>query len=140
MHVEQHGWPSPRVNRWMGLRVYGHYGSPILVFPTSGGDEREYEGQGMLDALGHHVEAGKVKLFCVNSVNHESWYLHHLGQDDIRLVTGPGPFEDPGPTCRFSDLLESRGIGHSLDDWGPDGGHDWPYWKRQTNEYIGRLY
>ena len=243
MHVEQHGWPSPRVNRWMGLRVYGHYGSPILVFPTSGGDEREYEGQGMLDALGHHVEAGKVKLFCVNSVNHESWYnkqahprhrswmqatydcyiadevvpfiyehcrtpgigitttgasfgayhaanslfkhphvfrrclclsgiydikgfmdgdyddncyynnpvdyvanlsdpwyLHHLGQDDIRLVTGHGPFEDPGPTCRFSDLLESRGIGHSLDDWGPDGGHDWPYWKRQMNEYIGRLY
>jgi S-formylglutathione hydrolase FrmB len=28
----------------------------------------------------------------------------------------------------------------SVDDWGPEGGHDWPYWKRQMNEYIGRLY
>ena len=28
----------------------------------------------MLDALGHHVDGGKVKLFCVNSVNNQSWY------------------------------------------------------------------
>jgi S-formylglutathione hydrolase FrmB len=27
-----------------------------------------------------------------------------------------------------------------VDDWGPDGGHDWPYWKKQLDEYIGRLY
>ena len=74
MHVEQHGWHSPRVGKWMGIRVYGHYGSPIVVFPTSGGDEREYEGQGMIDALGHHIDGGKVKLFCINSVNNESWY------------------------------------------------------------------
>ena len=46
----------------------------MLVFPTSGGDEREFEGQGMLDTLGHHVEGGKIKLFCVNSVNNQSWY------------------------------------------------------------------
>jgi hypothetical protein len=30
----------------MGIDVYGHYGAPIVVFPTSGGDEREYAGQG----------------------------------------------------------------------------------------------
>ena len=47
---------------------------PSLVFPTSGGDEWEFEGQGMLDALGHHMDGGKVKLFCVNSVNNQSWY------------------------------------------------------------------
>src|SRR3989442_12264422 len=74
MHVEQQGWQSIRMNRWMGMRVYGHYGSQILVFSTIGGDEREYKNNGMLDALGHHLEAGKVKFFCVNSVNHESWY------------------------------------------------------------------
>ena len=37
-------------------------------------------------------------------------------------------------------VLWSRGIRHSVDDWGPEGGHDWPFWKRQLNEYIGRLY
>ena len=63
MHLEQHGWHSPRVGKWMGIRVYGHYGSPIVVFPTSGGDEREYEGQGMIDALGHHIDSGKDDRF-----------------------------------------------------------------------------
>jgi esterase/lipase superfamily enzyme len=74
MHFEHHGWHSPRVGKWMGIRVYGHYGAPILVFPTSGGDENEYEGQGMIAALAHHIDSGRVKLFCVNSVNNESWY------------------------------------------------------------------
>ena len=37
-------------------------------------------------------------------------------------------------------VLWARGIPHSVDDWGPDGGHDWPYWKKQIDEYIRRLY
>ena len=28
---------------------------------------------GMVEALGHHVDAGRIKLFCVGSVNNESW-------------------------------------------------------------------
>ena len=74
MHREQHHWFSPRLGREMNILVYGHYGQPIVVFPTSGGDEREYAGQGMIDALGHHIEAGRVKFYCVNSMNNESWY------------------------------------------------------------------
>ena len=74
MKVEHHVWHSSRLGRDMGVRVYGHWGSPVVVFPTSGGDEWEFEGQGMLDALGQHVDGGKVKLFCVNSVNNQSWY------------------------------------------------------------------
>jgi S-formylglutathione hydrolase FrmB len=27
-----------------------------------------------------------------------------------------------------------------LDDWGPEGGHDWPFWKREMREYVSRLY
>ena len=63
MNQEHHRWYSHRLGREMGLRVHGHYGSPILVFPTSGGDEWEYENQGMIAALGHHVDAGRVKFF-----------------------------------------------------------------------------
>ena len=36
--------------------------------------------------------------------------------------------------------LASRGIPHTVDDWGPEGGHDWPYWKRQMDLYIGRMF
>ncbi len=40
----------------------------------------------------------------------------------------------PGPTY-FSAVLASRA--HHLDDWGPEGGHDWPYWHHQMWEYVG---
>ena len=74
MKHEYHRWYSPRLGREMGINVYGHYGSPILVFPTSGGDESEYAGQGMIGALQHHIDDGRVKFYCVNSMNNESWY------------------------------------------------------------------
>jgi esterase/lipase superfamily enzyme len=242
VNQEHHRWYSHRLGRDMGVRVHGHYGQPLLVFPTSAGDEWEYEGQGMVHALAPHIEGGRVKLFCVGSVNNESWYnkqahpahrsyvqamydayvafevapfihghcqtpgipisttgssfgayhaantvfkhpalfrrclalsgvydlrrfmdghyddnfyfnnpvdyvgglnghdLHHLRQCDIHLATGTGPWEDSGPTYRMGDVLRERGIPHSLDDWGPDGGHDWPYWKRQMDVYLGRLF
>ena len=40
---------------------------------------------------------------------------------DIRLVTGPGRWENSGPTYRMSEILRNRGIAHHLDDWGPGG-------------------
>ena len=58
---EHHRWYSHRLGRDMDILVYGHYGSPIVAFPTSGGDHREYEGQGMIEAIAHHIDAGKVK-------------------------------------------------------------------------------
>jgi esterase/lipase superfamily enzyme len=243
MKVEHHVWHTSRLGRDMGIRVYGHWGAPVVVFPTSGGDEWEFEQRGMIDALGHHVDGGRVKLFCVNSANGQSWYdkgahprhrsyvqamydayvaeevapfvhshcetpgigitttgasfgayhavnsllkhpqlfrrclglsgvydlrrfmdgeyddnfyfnnpvdyvanlsdpwyLEQLAQDDIRLVTGNGPFEDSRPSYQLSGVLWARGIRHAVDDWGPDGGHDWPYWKRQLNDYISQLY
>ena len=57
MKVEHHVWHTSRLGRDMGVRVYGHWGAPVLVFPTSGGDEWEFERQGMLDTLGHHPQA-----------------------------------------------------------------------------------
>jgi esterase/lipase superfamily enzyme len=70
----------------------------------------------------------------------DPWYYHHLRQDDIRLATGNGPYEDSGPTYRFAEVLRRKDIPHSVDDWGAEGGHDWPYWKKMMNEYIGRLF
>jgi esterase/lipase superfamily enzyme len=243
MNHEFHRWYSQRVGRDMAVRVYGHYGRPLLVFPTSGGNESEYEGQGMIGALAHHIDGGRVKIFCVETVNNESWYnkqahprhrsylqamydayvafevapfiqdhcrtpgipitttgssfgayhaantllkhpdlfkrclalsgvydlrhfmdgdyddnfyfnnpvdyvanlsdsyyLHHLWECDIHLATGHGAYEDSGPTYRLSEVLSAKGIPHSLDDWGADGGHDWPYWKRQMDLYVGRLF
>ena len=39
MHRDHQRWYSHRLNRDMGVAVYGNYGAPILAFPTSMGDE-----------------------------------------------------------------------------------------------------
>ena len=74
MHTESHRWFTGRLGRPMGLRVYGHWGVPILAFPTSGGDEWEMEGQGMVAAVAEYIDGGRIKLFCVGSNGDQSFY------------------------------------------------------------------
>ncbi len=56
-----------------GVAAYGHYGRPLLAFPTERGDAAEFERHGMVAALGELLSAGRVKLYCVDSFDHESW-------------------------------------------------------------------
>ena len=37
MHKERHEWHAPSLGRPMGLIWYGHWGRPVLAFPTSKG-------------------------------------------------------------------------------------------------------
>jgi esterase/lipase superfamily enzyme len=243
MKREYHRWHSPRLGMEMGVIVHGHWGSPIVGFPTSAGDEWELEGQSMIGALSDFIDGGKIKFFSVNSINglsfynkgahpfHRSyvqsvfdsylreevvpfiwdscqspgiaittmgasfgayhaanslfkhpdvikrcfamsgvydlrnfmdgmyddnfyfnnpvdylanlsdpWVYGQLASSDIHISTGTGQWENSGPSYRLSEVLSSKGIRHSFDDWGPDGGHDWPYWKRQMREYVGGLF
>jgi esterase/lipase superfamily enzyme len=73
MQTEHHHWYSHRLGRELGVAVFGHWGPPLLTFPTSGGDEWEYERQGLVGALADLVEAGRVKLFCANSNHRDSF-------------------------------------------------------------------
>ena len=227
----------------MGVVVYGHWGPPLLAFPTSHGDEWELERHGLIAAMAEFIDAGRVKVFCVGSNNHESfldagahpfhrswrqrvfddyirhevvpfvhhhcqtpgisiatmgaslgayhaantlfryphlfkrcyalsgvydlrrfmdgmyddnfyfhnpvdyvanlsdgWTLDQLRSCEIRLATGSGPWERSGYTYEFSRILSSKGIRHFLDDWGPRGGHDWPYWQEMMREYLRQGY
>jgi esterase/lipase superfamily enzyme len=58
----------------MELLVLGHAGARMLVFPTSQGRFYEWEDRGMGDALGEQLRRGWLQLFCVDSVDAESWY------------------------------------------------------------------
>lgn len=242
METQHHSWYSPRLGLDMGLVVHGHFGHPLLCFPTSGGDEWEMQNQGMVRVLSPFIDAGRVKLFCVRTASRESfynrgahpfhrswmqkqydeyvrwevvpfihahcmsgnvpittmgaslgayhaantlfkhpdvvkrclalsgvydmrrfmdgmyddnfyfnnpvdylanlsnpWYYQQFASCDIRLATGSGPWENAGPTHQLSSVLRSKAIAHHVDDWGPEGGHDWPYWHHMMWEYVGRL-
>jgi len=239
VHRETHYWFSPRLGREMGVVVFGHWGPPMIAFPTTGGDEWEYERQGVIGAISSFIDSGRVKVFAVNTNNgdsfgngrahprhrswmqaqydeyilhevipfvrghcrshdvpiwtmgaslggyhavntllkhpdivkrcyalsgvydmrrfmdgdyddnfyfnnpvdyaaniHDGWAHHHLSTCDIHLATGTGPWEHPEEAYRMSRVLASRAIPHHLDDWGPQGGHDWPYWRHMMWEYL----
>ena len=56
-----------------GVAAYGHWGRPVLAFPAERGDAGEFERRGMIDAVGDLLAAGRVKLYCVDSFDGESW-------------------------------------------------------------------
>jgi esterase/lipase superfamily enzyme len=71
---EYGGWSSPALGRAMEFLIFGHSGARVLVFPSSNGRFYEWEDFRMIEALHEHLERGWVQLFCVDSVDGESWY------------------------------------------------------------------
>ncbi len=52
---------------------YGHWGRPVLVFPSEQGRAYDYENNGMVDAVADLIDAGRVKLYCVDSFDAQTW-------------------------------------------------------------------
>jgi esterase/lipase superfamily enzyme len=69
-HVEL---PVPGADAALGLIAYGHYGRPVIVFPSEAGRAWDFENNGMVDAVGNLLDAGRVKLYCVDSLDGYSW-------------------------------------------------------------------
>ncbi len=74
MERAYHRWHSPALGRDMELLVFGRRGARVLAFPTSMGRFYDWEDRGLVGALGEQLERGWVQLFCVDSVDAESWY------------------------------------------------------------------
>jgi esterase/lipase superfamily enzyme len=55
------------------LIAYGHYGRPLLVFPSEQGRAEDFENNGMLGAVAGLVDAGRIKIYCVDSGDAHSW-------------------------------------------------------------------
>jgi esterase/lipase superfamily enzyme len=66
-------WWSPNLNKNMEICAYGHYGTAILMFPSAAADYLEYERFYLIDSIAPFIEAGKIKVYSINSINSESW-------------------------------------------------------------------
>src|SRR5438046_5550642 len=69
---------SRELNREMEMLVFGHAGTPVLVFPTSMGKFFEYEDRGMVTELSEKLETGVMQLYCVDSVDEEALYNNNV--------------------------------------------------------------
>lgn len=227
----------------MPLVSYGHAGIPLLMFPTAAADYLEYERFQLINWIQHHIEAGRIRAYSINSVNRYSllndgmppaikaelltrydryiidevlplirqetggWqapivttgaslgaylaaniYFRHpdllagtiamSGTYDVRryfggyyddnvyfnnpldylaglnddyhlpllrraqaiyILTGQGAYEDPELSRHLSGVLSAKDIPHTLDLWGHDVSHDWPWWCRMLDHYINKI-
>jgi esterase/lipase superfamily enzyme len=60
------------------LVAYGHWGRPVVAFPSEEGGPFDWEERGMVEALGGLLEQGRLKLYCVPSFDRESWTRRDL--------------------------------------------------------------
>ncbi|HEU4593596.1 MAG TPA: alpha/beta hydrolase-fold protein [Pyrinomonadaceae bacterium] len=234
-------WFSNNLGMEMPIVAYGHAGYPLLMFPTAAADFLEYERFHLIDSIRHHIEAGRVRAYSINSVNryslmndkappslkgellvrydryvteevlplirHEtggqnplttgaslgaylsanayfkhpdvlrgviamsgsydvrSWfdgyfddnvyfnnpvqYLPNLNDnhylptlqraDAIVILSGQGAYEAPERSRELSSILNSKGIPHTLDIWGHDVDHDWPWWRKMLPYWLDKL-
>ena len=73
MKKEYRSWYSDRLHREMHIRVYGHTGTPLLILPTQDSMCDNFENFGMIDTVASEIEAGKIQLFAVDTVDKETW-------------------------------------------------------------------
>lgn len=238
MKIEISNWYSPSLGKDMPIVEYGHYGFSLLMIPTAAADYLEYERFQLIDALQPLIDAGRLKVFSVNSINTESWLnkqmegahkairhnqfnsyiynevvpfikhktsaetpiyvsgasfgalhsmnlflkrpdifhgviamsgvydlmeytdgyydeqvyynspihyipnmtdhaiLEQMRKGKIIIATGQGSHEDPEANRRFSGVLHSKSIPHTLDLWGYDVHHDWPTWRKMLPHFL----
>jgi len=73
MQRQLFGWYSPALSKEMPIVQYGHYGFALLLVPTAAADYLEYERFQLIECLRPYIEAGKLKVYSINSINTESW-------------------------------------------------------------------
>lgn len=73
MKTEYFKFYSSHIGREMELKVYGHRGKPMLVFPSSGGRFIEYEDFKIIEAVKDFIDQGLIQVYAVDSVDNESW-------------------------------------------------------------------
>ena len=88
-HVEL--W-APGIGASGVLLAYGHWGRPLIAFPSQEGHAGQYEERGMIDAVGPLIDAGRLKVYCVDSL--DTWTWHDQGLPLEERARRHGEYED----------------------------------------------
>jgi esterase/lipase superfamily enzyme len=66
-------WQTPRLPEPARVARWGHFGVPVLLFPTAGGDFEEVERFKLIHVLGELIDAGRIKVYSVDSIAGKTW-------------------------------------------------------------------
>lgn len=82
MQEHYHKWYTQYLSRDFEMLVFGHSGYPIVLFPTSKGRYFENKDFGLIDSASHFIEQGKIKIYCPDGIDWESWYNYGIHPAD----------------------------------------------------------
>jgi esterase/lipase superfamily enzyme len=79
---------SPAIGAAGRVVAYGHWGRPLLAFPSEQGSATDWEERGMVGAIEGLLDAGSIKLYCVSSYDAQSWHAAGLPLEERALRHG----------------------------------------------------
>lgn len=80
MNVTYHKWYSQNLNREMEYKIYGDRGHGMIAFPSQDGRFFDYAERGMIHELTPWIEAGQLRVICVDGIDWETW--SNMGGDN----------------------------------------------------------
>ncbi len=123
--AQLHRFYSHELGRDVHVWSYGHYGTPIIVFPTAGGMAHEWDHHGLVSALGPLLADGRIKLYCTESNVSETWtnfhadagwraHRHHAFEAYVHRTLVPFVHHDCGGICRVAVAGASLGALYAM--------------------------
>jgi len=91
-------WYSSRLEQDVTLARWGHWGQPVILFPTAGGDAEEVERMHLIASVQPLIDAGRIKVYSFDSiagralaeqqgsVAHRCWLLKQTGEYVVHEV------------------------------------------------------
>ncbi|MGA7721074.1 MAG: alpha/beta hydrolase-fold protein [Ignavibacteriaceae bacterium] len=73
MREEYHKWHSNDLDREFEMLIFGHYGYPIVLFPTFNAHYWEAKDYGLINSASHLIDSGQIKIYCPEGVDYLSW-------------------------------------------------------------------
>ena len=86
MKEEYFKWYSNYLDREFEMIVFGHTGYPVIVFPTSKGRFYQTKDSGLIDSAKELIDQGKIKIYCPDSADSQSWYNYSVHPSE-RVLT-----------------------------------------------------
>lgn len=108
-------WKSPSLGgREITFCRYGVSGTPLLLFPTAGGDAEEPERFHMISAIGEFLADLRLKVYTVDSVAGQAWLKECRTLEDAAAAQN-----------RFDECLVREVVPAIHRDCGGDAGRIW---------------
>lgn len=73
MRKQHWTFPSKFLPEAARVVCWGHFGAPVLLFPSGGGDHDEAERFHLIESVGHLIDAGRIKVYSVDGIAARGW-------------------------------------------------------------------